>query len=615
TLVGPSPVTSIVVNPSDTRLAVGYEALAGEDATVLVWDLRTGEAVGRLATPGISASVLWSPDGDLLVAVGWFWEQGRDMPITVWDADSWTEVSSFVVPLSEQPLESGPVEFVHETVLAVAQLEQVGFYEVTTGQRIEVLDVPGLVPDLGVDLNGGRLVVEGSEGTQVWDIESQSMLWSGEMGASRAVDPNRGWMAVGGFDAVVTIFDLADGSQVMTLAGHTGAILDVAFDPSRDRLYSTAGDGETRVWDIGPGGPAGAGVIPIEEGGALWVSPDGNELAIANEGSLTRYDSTTGARLGSIDGYSDWWLQAPISSDWRLVAMAEIGFIRGERPALPEVWARDLVTGERLHQVPPCAWPEAFSSDGSMLVLDGVDLFVRGVQCQPADTPNEIDHRSRVVDTITGEVLLDLENRALLRALFNPGGVFEPDRYLAIRSWDPVHFETVELHDMTTGTQVARLDIEGQEPLTLAFDPSGRYLAVGGQHSDASVFDVKALVDGAMVEEAVMMYGEVGSGGVAEIALGPGGILATSAHDPHIRLWDIHTGELVRELDGGPYTAVAFTPEGDFLYVDGNDEVGFSVRKLLLDTDRLVELAKTRVTRDLTAEECNRYRLDPATCS
>jgi WD40 repeat protein len=430
-------------------------------------------------------------------------------------------------------------------------------------------------------------------------------------------------MAVGGFEAVVTILDLDDGSEVMTLSGHIGAIDDVAFDPSRDRLYSTA-DGETLVWDITPVGPVGAGVLPIDPGD-MWVSPDGSELAIANDLSLTRYDSDTGARLASVEGFSDWFLEAPVSPDWRLVAIVEPGFIHGAGEALPEIWVRDLITGERLYTLPPCAWPRAFSTNGSMLVLDGWDFIFRGVtQCAPANAPKDIDHRSRVVDPITGEMLLNLSDRPLLRALFNPGGMFEPDRYLAIRSWDPVHFETVEIHDMVTGSQVATLDIEREEPLALAFDPTGQYLAVGGQNSHAWVVDVKALVAGASVEESMVMYKEVGDGGVAEIALGPDGVLATSAFDPHIRLWDIHTGELLRELDRVAEIppSVAFTPDRDLLHGDWNqDPTGFEtggedgwVVRSYFDDDRLVELAKTRVTRDLTPEECQRYRLDPATC-
>ena len=178
-------------------------------------------------------------------------------------------------------------QFLDETTLAVAHPgeDRVSLYDVTTGEQIDALEIPGLEPEIVIDSKGGRLVVAGSNGTQVWDLESRSLLWSGDMGPPREVDPDRGWLAVGGFEAVVTILDLDDGSEVMTLSGHIGAIDDVAFDPSRDRLYSTA-DGETLAWDITPTGPVGAGVLPIDPG-EMWVSPDGGELAIANDLSLT----------------------------------------------------------------------------------------------------------------------------------------------------------------------------------------------------------------------------------------------------------------------------------------------------------------------------------------
>lgn len=621
TLVGPSPVTSIAASPSDNRLAVGYEAVAGGEATVLLWDPQTGEEVGRVTADSEAAYLAWNIDGSLLVSVGPGLQLGA-RPVTVWETVSRVEISAFVLPGGVVAGE----QFLDETTLAVSHpdQDQVGLYDVTTGQQVDALDIPGLELGIGVDSKDGRLVVDGSNGTEVWHLKSRSLLWSGVIGAPQAVDPDRGWIAVGGFEAAITIFDLDDGSEVMTLSGHTGAINDVAFDPSRDRLYSTARDGATFVWDITSAGPIGAGILPLDPG-EMSVSPDGAELAIVNDRSLTRYDSNSGARLASIEGYSDWNLEAPVSPDWRLVAMVEPGFTYGAGQAPPEVWVRGLITGERLHKLPPCVWPRAFSSDGAMLVLDGVDFIFRGVtQCAPGIAPDDIDHRSRVVDTITGEVLLNLEDRPLLRAVLNRGGVFEPDRYLAIRSWNPVHFEVVEVHDILTGSLVATLDIEREEPLDLAFDPTGQYLAVGGQNSHAWVIDVKALVEGASVEESMVMYQEVGDGGVAEIALGPDGVLATSAFDPYIRLWDIHTGELLRELDRVAEIppSVAFTPNGDLLHGDRNQEPtglesgtdGWVVR-LFLDDDRLVDLAKTRVTRNLTEEECQRYRIDPAICS
>jgi WD40 repeat protein len=437
-------------------------------------------------------------------------------------------------------------------------------------------------------------------------------LWSAEFSdESFEVDPDRGWVAVYGHGAVVRVLDLDDGSELMTLAGHTGAITDVAFDPRRDRLYSTALDGETLVWDVAPTGPSGTRVIPIgsAEPYAMVVSPDGTEVAVMRDDALTRYDLGGGAPLLSVEGSMNWRLPAPVSPDWRLVAMVESGFTPGVGEALPEGWVRDLITGEKLHPLPACVWPKGFSSDGSMLALDGQNLIIdQGVvQCSPRQAPGGIDHRSRVVDPVTGEVLLDLGGRGLAgptAAVFNPAGVFEPDRYLAILE----DYDTVELHDMVTGRQVATVDT-GEQPYVMAFDPSGRYLAVGGGNSDVWVVDVKALVEGASVEEAMLMFDEVGSDGIW-VALGRDGLLATAAY-PHVLMWDIHTGGLIRELAVAPSrqvpSNVAFTPDGDLLYIEGSEDQGYGVHTFITDPDRLVELARTRVTRDLSEDECERY--------
>ncbi len=131
---------------------------------------------------------------------------------------------------------------------------------------------------------------------------------------------------------------------------------------------------------------------------------------------------------------------------------------------------------------------------------------------------------------------------------------------------------------MVTGEMVAEISFEGGDeiPLSLAFDPTGQYLATGGQNGHAWVVDVKALVGGASVEEAMVLFEEVGSGGVAQVALGPDGVLATAAHDPNIRLWDIHSGQMLHELAKTPDVPrpVAFGPDGELLYIDGNMERG-----------------------------------------
>jgi hypothetical protein len=76
-------------------------------------------------------------------------------------------------------------------------------------------------------------------------------------------------------------------------------------------------------------------------------------------------------------------------------------------------------------------------------------------------------------------------------------------------------------------------------------------------------------------------------------------------------MWDAATGLNVLNLpvDTGGTGDVSFSPDGKRLAVSG--DAGIYV--FVLPIDELVALAKSRVTRSLTSEECQQY-LHVATC-
>jgi WD40 repeat protein len=78
-----------------------------------------------------------------------------------------------------------------------------------------------------------------------------------------------------------------------------------------------------------------------------------------------------------------------------------------------------------------------------------------------------------------------------------------------------------------------------------------------------------------------------------------------------VKVWDVATGQAAyifnhtREVQG-----VAFSPDGKRLATASEDMM---MRIYLLDIEDLIALARTRVTRSLTSEECRQY-LQTAIC-
>jgi WD40 repeat protein len=82
--------------------------------------------------------------------------------------------------------------------------------------------------------------------------------------------------------------------------------------------------------------------------------------------------------------------------------------------------------------------------------------------------------------------------------------------------------------------------------------------------------------------------------------------LATASFDGFAKVWDAQTGEELMTLYGNTSKVfgVSFSPDGKHVATAGGDG---TARIYTLDTEELTNLARSRVTRALSTEECRRY--------
>jgi dipeptidyl aminopeptidase/acylaminoacyl peptidase len=221
-----------------------------------------------------------------------------------------------------------------------------------------------------------------------------------------AWSPDGGRLAVGCEDETIRICDPKDGSTVRTLTGHSDWRAAVAWSPDGRRLAAGGREGP-RIWDP----HTGALVLALTDNTetVAW-SPDGRQLAAVGTGYTVRvWDTETGALVRTLTGHVNIVLAVAWSPDGRYIAST--GYDQS-------IQITDAATGVRLRTLlnpPSIVTGLAWSPDGRRLAA------------------TESRNAVRIWDPAAGEVLRVLtghEDRAQSPA-WSPDG-----RHLATASDD-----------------------------------------------------------------------------------------------------------------------------------------------------------------------------------
>ena len=647
----------LAFSPDGLHLAIG-----GTRGSIGIWDARTGEPLNSLAGHvDAVTSIAFSPDGRLLATAS------ADYHRIVWDFSTGRQVLNLPgpdAPAFTRGLSKVVFSPTGKFLLSTAQFEEAAIWDVASGQEIvHFEDSAG--PAAAFSPDGRKLALM----TAVWDVSGilmsgtgtadrqhaslETVLWQerlfdysdpfiefqspssavdnmfqepgsvsfspdgtrllttviSSLGVMRdadsgeplftlsghsdvinhtAFDPGGARVATAGADGTARVWDAGSGRLLSVLEGHQDEVLQVAFSPDGQSLATSSADGTTKVWDISAGG-GGEWLNPTPHAGSVLLAFDPRTphlVTVGEDGVVNNLDLQAGKSVFSLGGSQDAFAIPAFSLDGTLLALAD---------AKGAVHLFEASKGERLRsfQLGRIASVLAFSPQGDLLFAGSEDGFLS------------------VLDLNTGEILAEW----LVQDGFVNDLAFSRDgRTLAIAgAGGDVIVAGLDLI-LPAGPLAGRPRLSGQLPANairmslightdvitdLDVSPDGTKLLTASWDGTARVWD--ALTG----EQLLKLAGHKGR--VWRAAFHPNaGRIATAGADGSVIVWDSGRGEQLFVLGSqseGLFD-LAFSSDGKFLAA--SDTAG-TVRLYVMPLEDLVALARDRLTRQLTDEECLQY--------
>jgi WD40 repeat protein len=236
-----SSAFGVAFSPDGTLVAT-----ASAERPARLWDATTGAAVRTLS--GHTNRVRWvafSPDGTLVATAS------TDKTARLWDA----RTGAVVRTLAGHANGLWGVAFSPDgTLVATTSADHTArLWDTATGDTVRTLSGQGgTVRRVAFSPDGTLLATTSSNATvRLWhaDTGAQARTLAEQAAWGVAFSPDGTLLATsGGGDHKIVLWEVATGTVVRVLSGHSNSVVDVAFSPDGTLLASASGDKTARLW-------------------------------------------------------------------------------------------------------------------------------------------------------------------------------------------------------------------------------------------------------------------------------------------------------------------------------------------------------------------------------
>lgn len=386
-------------------------------------------------------------------------------------------------------------------------------------------------------------------------------LRMGGYALSVAFSPDSKYVAAGGRDQLVHVWEAQTGKEVTLIKGHDGSVTAVRFFPDGKTLASAGHDGTIRIWDLATRRELRSFGNPNTRLLNIAITPDGKHVIATNlDKAIRSWDVAIGKAVKDL---------ATAPSGY-----AELLALTGDGKQL--VWGG---TTQGLNLVELATGKAQLSLQPKLSMVQGLACSADGKRIAWGGSPAGV----RIVDVATGK-----EERQLAKTQANIRAIaFSPDGKMLASSG---HDLRVRLWDVDSGKEIRVLEGSSGFLLTVVFSPDGKLLAAAGPDSWVQLWDVAS---------GKLLHDVAGHrGAVQAVAFTPDGkTVLTGSSDRLVRLWDPATArERCAGLagHGGPVAGLIVSADGKTAYSAGLDQ---SVLAWKLDPERPGDVGKVPLRR------------------